>query len=394
MSRGIGSTSRSTRAHAALNRPLNTAIIAGTMAASTPPEVAAHPVDEVVALLDEAATEARHQERDDLLVRLERERDRILHPVCHVLVVGEFKKGKSSLVNALLNARVCPADADRATAVPTFVRYGDEASATTLEPQSPVPVEQIESVVTGAGARPAQSLAVTVPRQLLRDGLVLVDTPGVGGGLTAAHAAVTLRALTVADVVLFVSDAGQEYSGPELDFLRRAVELCPRVVCALTKIDFYPDWRRILDIDEGHLRRAGIDAPLVPAVGAAAPPRPAYRRPDADRRVRVPVARRPAARRRHPQRRGGPGRRGRGRPQRPGPTGRADVDDPGGAARPGRLGPAPGPLGRGEATGRGTARGRRPVAAGARRPDRRPGVQRGPRPRGTAARGPQAGRRP
>jgi hypothetical protein len=233
------------------------------MAASTPPEVAAHPVDEVVALLDEAATEARNQDRDDLLVRLHRERDRILHPVCHVLVVGEFKKGKSSLVNALLNARVCPADADRATAVPTFVRYGDEASATTLEPQSPVPVEQIESVVTGTGVRPAQSLTVTLPRQLLRDGLVLVDTPGVGGGLTAAHAAVTLRALTVADVVLFVSDAGQEYSGPELDFLRRAVELCPRVLCALTKIDFYPEWRRILEIDEGHLRRAGIEAPIV-----------------------------------------------------------------------------------------------------------------------------------
>ncbi len=236
----------------------------------SPEEEAAYPVDEVVELLDEAAAEARRQERDDLLVRLDRERTRILRPICHVLVVGEFKKGKSSLVNALLNARVCPADADRATAVPTFVRYGEQPSAAVLEteedPGAPVPVGLIEALATGAeaGDRRPRSLDVALPRRLLRDGLILVDTPGVGGGLTAAHAATTLRALTVADVVLFVTDAGQEYSAPELDFLRRAVELCPRVLCALTKIDFYPDWRRILELDEGHLRRAGVDCPIVP----------------------------------------------------------------------------------------------------------------------------------
>src|SRR4051794_24165340 len=217
MSRGIGSTRRSTRAHAALNRSLNTAIIAGTMAASTPPEVAAHPVDEVVALLDEAAAEARPQGRAAPLGRIDRERDRIRPPTCHVLVVGEFKKGKSSLINALLNARVCPSDADRATAVPTFVRYGPRAGARGISADGdagpPIALTDIESLATAArDPGPTRSLEVTVPRELLRGGLVLVDTPGVGGGLTAAHAAVTLRALTAADVVLFVSDAGQEYS--------------------------------------------------------------------------------------------------------------------------------------------------------------------------------------
>ena len=76
-----------------------------------------------------ALEQARRRGRDDLVERLHAERDRLDRPECTVLVVGEFNKGKSSLVNALLNARVCATDADVATAVPTLVRYAAEFGA-------------------------------------------------------------------------------------------------------------------------------------------------------------------------------------------------------------------------------------------------------------------------
>jgi hypothetical protein len=60
-----------------------------------------------------------------------------------------------------------------------------------------------------------------------------------------------------------VSDASAELSAPEMDFLQRAVELCPTVLFAQTKTDLYPSWERILDINRGHLARAGIDIPTV-----------------------------------------------------------------------------------------------------------------------------------
>ena len=50
----------------------------------------------------------------------------------HIVVAGEFKQGKSSLVNALVGAPVCPVDDDAATAVPTFVRHGEKAGASCL----------------------------------------------------------------------------------------------------------------------------------------------------------------------------------------------------------------------------------------------------------------------
>ena len=90
-------------------------------------------------------------------------------------------------------------------------------------------------------------------------GLEIVDTPGVGG-LSSVHGAATMAALPTADAVLLVSDASQEYTAPELEFLRQAIRLCPNVACVLTKTDLYPEWRRIAELDRGHLRARAIEA--------------------------------------------------------------------------------------------------------------------------------------
>ena len=63
--------------------------------------------------------------RPDLSARLATTHKRLSDPAFNVFVIGEFKQGKSSLVNALLNAPVCPVDDDIATAVPTAIRFGD-----------------------------------------------------------------------------------------------------------------------------------------------------------------------------------------------------------------------------------------------------------------------------
>jgi hypothetical protein len=237
--------------------------------------------DDALALLDQAAGEAMRMRRGDLAARLEAQRGRVIDPACQVLVVGEFKKGKSSLINALLDTDACPADAVTATAAPTIVRYGPAPAATLVtEPEDdgggPAAVERrdidlgsVRALVTDearthATGRRIQAVDIQLPRELLRQGLILIDTPGVGGGLASAHAAATLRALTLADALVFVSDASQEYTAPELDFLRRAVQMCPAFVCVLTKIDFYPEWRRIVALDLGHLVAGGLEAEILP----------------------------------------------------------------------------------------------------------------------------------
>jgi GTPase SAR1 family protein len=226
--------------------------------------------------IDMAVQAATAYGREDLASRLAATRRRLMDPEVRVLIVGEFKQGKSSLVNALLNAPVCPVDDDIATSVPTTVRHALEpAASVTFEPDEEHPEPRIEQTTmaelatyASEGGNPenrrrVRTVDVGIPRRLLEGGLVLIDTPGVGG-LGSIHTAMTVAALAMADAVVFTSDASQEFTGPELEFLDMALGACPFVCFVMTKVDFYPEWKRIKDINEEHLRRRGVTAELMP----------------------------------------------------------------------------------------------------------------------------------
>jgi hypothetical protein len=227
-----------------------------------------------VAVVDLGLRACTAYDRPDTATRLTAARRALADPVLHVVVAGEFKQGKSSLVNALVGAAVCPVDDDVATAVPTYVRHGAQPEANLLfEAETPrretIPLTDVRRYVveggeTGAAADDVRmtGVEVRIPRKILAGGLVLVDTPGVGG-LASPHAAASLAAVSMADAVIFVTGAAQELTSSEVDFLRRARSLCPVVACVLTKTDFYPAWRRIRQLNEQHLA-AHCPVPLMP----------------------------------------------------------------------------------------------------------------------------------
>jgi len=204
---------------------------------------------------------------------------RIDAPFLPVLVVGEFKSGKSSLVNALLGVDVCPVDDDIATSVPVVVSSGAEPHATVVhEPEeggtpssTSVEVSEVADWVTERGnpgnERRVARVEVAIAHKVLAAGLAFVDTPGVGG-LGSLHNTATISSLPFAEAVLFVTDSAQELTAAEVRFLQHVVRLCPQVLVVATKIDMQPRWRDILAIDDGHLRDAGLALPQV-AVSSA-----------------------------------------------------------------------------------------------------------------------------
>ncbi|MGN6442330.1 MAG: dynamin family protein [Arthrobacter sp.] len=229
-------------------------------------------------------------DRTDLRRRLEQAMARLQDPSIRVIVVGEFKQGKSKLINALVNAPVCPVDDDIATSVPTVVRYGEPASAAVLVPgnaapdnspvenppgdaagggieRRPVELADLPALVSEQGnpgnSRKIAAAEVCLPRRLLTGGLSIIDSPGVGG-MGSTHTLTTLTALPTADAMLLVSDASQEYTEPELRFLRQAMRITPNVAAVLSKTDLYPDWRRVAELDRAHLGQVAPDIPLLP----------------------------------------------------------------------------------------------------------------------------------
>lgn len=162
-----------------------------------------------------------------------------------VVVAGEVKRGKTSLVNALLGMPdLLPVDEDVCTATYAVVEHATEPRAevtfvdgdVTGVPFASLP-EWASVIGDDVRAGRVQSLRVGLDAPLLRQDLVLIDTPGVHGRVRG-HDQLTRSALRMADVVLFVLDCDTEITGPEIDFLRTIAGQIQHLTVVATKNDF------------------------------------------------------------------------------------------------------------------------------------------------------------
>ncbi|MGI5526229.1 dynamin family protein [Streptomyces syringium] len=183
--------------------------------------------------------------------RLERSRARLERGTCHVVVGGEFKHGKSTLLNALVERPgLFPVDADVATNVVCTlawgprerarVHLGDPASADGAGRHTEIGLADLGAYVTEQGNprnhKRVRLVEVRAPVPRLASGLVLVDTPGVGS-VDPEHTAATRSFLDRADGLVFACDALDPLTTYELDFLDEALKACDVVIVAVTKTD-------------------------------------------------------------------------------------------------------------------------------------------------------------
>jgi replication fork clamp-binding protein CrfC len=229
----------------------------------------------IVELIDHSSKIADANERGDLVERLAKAKARITDPQIRVVIAGQLKQGKSQLLNSLLNVPVARVGDDETTALATVVCYGEQASARLIvaradgaEPEvieiSPADIKTDLRRAPQAGGRQVLRVEVTAPSPLLKGGLAFVDTPGVGGH-GQPHLSATLGLLPDADALLMCSDTSQEFTEPEMTFMRQAFEICPVATIVATKTDLYPHWREIVEANNAHLQRAGLSIPMTPA---------------------------------------------------------------------------------------------------------------------------------
>jgi GTP-binding protein EngB required for normal cell division len=170
-------------------------------------------------------------------------RDRLTASRLRVLVAGEAKRGKSTLINALLGRDVLPAGVTPLTAVTTTVRYGDDERAEVrfLDGHDEKhPLTALPDLVTERGnpgnRRGIADVTVYLDAPVLAGGVELVDTPGTGSvferDTETAH-----QALRSMDAAVFVLSADPPVSAAERDLLRKVTELSVTTFAVLNKAD-------------------------------------------------------------------------------------------------------------------------------------------------------------
>jgi GTP-binding protein EngB required for normal cell division len=231
-------------------------------------------------LLDEAAAgiDSPSVSQTKILEHLNALRQRLVTERFQLAVLGQFKRGKSTVLNALLGQSVLPIGVVPVTAIPTFLESRDGGTALKIrvtytsgkvEEFGPKSTDSLREKLTGfvteeANPRNVLNVArvdVSLSAELLERGVVLIDTPGVGS--THRHQTAAADAiLPECDAALLVVSADPPITEIEIEYLARIRQTVARLIVVLNKIDIIESHER--EKAATFLRNALVDHGLDP----------------------------------------------------------------------------------------------------------------------------------
>jgi GTPase Era involved in 16S rRNA processing len=181
---------------------------------------------------------------------IEELRNRLAKGRLHLAVLGQFNRGKSTFINALIGIKILPTSVLPLTSVPTLISWGPHLKCIVrfLNKKPDIVVqkslEDITATLTTYVAEEhnpknqfcVKEVEVQCPSVLLENGTVLIDTPGFGS--TYLHNTRTaLDSLVECDAALFLVSADPPLTQMEVEFLKQVQNQVARVFFILNKID-------------------------------------------------------------------------------------------------------------------------------------------------------------
>ena len=180
----------------------------------------------------------------------------------YLVIVGSSKRGKSSLINALIGKELAPVAVTPLTSVITFFEYSVETKAEVFFVDGRIkniPMQEVVQYVSEeenpVNKKGVQSLKIYTNASILEN-IVLIDTPGIGS-LFSHNSDTTLQFLPRIDAALFVLSADIPISRTDEEFLLQMKKSIPNILFVLNKMDLLspPELDKIVKYNRESLRK-------------------------------------------------------------------------------------------------------------------------------------------
>lgn len=169
--------------------------------------------------------------------------ERLIQETFTLVILGEFKRGKSTFINALLGGNLLPTAIVPLTAIPTLIQYGKRLAAYVKyldNTKKEISIGQIADYVTEKGnpknVKKVREVEISHPSEFLKQGVIMVDTPGVGSiyqhNTDAAYAY-----LPSSDAAIFMISIDAPLSKVEIDYLKDISKYVNKLFFILNKVD-------------------------------------------------------------------------------------------------------------------------------------------------------------
>ncbi|MCP4255367.1 MAG: hypothetical protein GY775_18580 [Candidatus Scalindua sp.] len=170
-------------------------------------------------------------------------REQLISNHFNLVVLGQFKRGKTTLINSLVGNAILPSSVVPLTSIVTILKFGSKIRCTIFMndgTEQDVPIEEIHDYVTESGnpenRRGVKCACIEYPIPLLEEGMQLVDTPGIGS--TFLHnTETTYEFLDHLDAAVFLMSADVPISQVEKELLEAIKNSTQKIFFVLNKVD-------------------------------------------------------------------------------------------------------------------------------------------------------------
>lgn len=170
-------------------------------------------------------------------------KEQLISNCFNLVILGQFKRGKTTLINSLIGKEILPSSVVPLTSIVTILKYGEEVSCVVSMDdgnEKEIRIEELSDYVTEKGnpknIRGVRCARIGYPSPFLEKGILLVDTPGVGS--TFLHnTETTYEFLDHLDAALFLMSADVPISQVEKELLDTIKDSIQKIFFVLNKID-------------------------------------------------------------------------------------------------------------------------------------------------------------